>query len=323
MKDVAREAGVALGTVSKVINNQPVGEEYRIKVENAIKSLDYKVNTYARGLKTKQSYTIALILPDIINPFFASIAHYTELYLFELNYKLMLCCSQGKCEKELFYINMASQNKVDGIIALTYSDISSYVSEDLPIISIDRHFNNTVLCVASDNYTGGYLATEKLIGAGCKHPVYIRTGSVVYGETNKRKYGYLDACEHNGITPDILDLTDGDDTIECFRNFLEQSYERKDVPPIDGIFTVNDYLGFQLIEYLHSIHKDIPEDIQLVGFDGIQHFGSLGYYMSTIAQPVERIAKACVDILLSPDKSKYPNPYLLPVEYKYGGTTLL
>lgn len=321
MKDVAKQAGVALGTVSKVINNQSVGEEYRIKVEDAIKILDYKVNTYARGLKTQKTNTIALIIPDITNPFFASLANHTELYLYEKGYKLLLCCSQGECEKELFYINMVSLNKVDGIIALTYSDISAHVSSDLPFISIDRHFNNSIPCVASDNYSGGLIATQKLIEAGCKHPVFVRTGSVIYGETNKRKYGYIDACQQNNIEPMILELIDGDDTIKCFEEFLNKTRTENNELGIDGIFAVSDLVGYELMQYLESINLRIPEDIQVVGYDGIRHFGCLDFYLSTIYQPIDLIARACIDILLSTDHTKYSNPYLLPVKYEYGKTT--
>jgi len=324
MKDVAKQAGVALGTVSKVINNQSVGEEYRIKVEDAIKVLDYKVNTYARGLKTQKTYTVAMIIPDITNPFFAALAHHTELYLYEKGYKLLLCCSQGKCDKELFYINMVSLNKVDGIIALTYSDISAHVSSDLPFISIDRHFNNSIHCVASDNYNGGFIATQKLIEAGCKHPVFVRTGSVIYGETNKRKYGYLDACSKNNIEPLLLELIDSDDdTIRCFEEFLKKTRTEDGKIGIDGIFAVTDLVGYEIIQYLHSINVRVPEDIQVVGYDGIRHFGCLDFYLSTIYQPIDLIAQACVNILLSPDHTEYANPYLLPVEYRYGKTTIL
>lgn len=323
MKDVAKHAGVALGTVSKVINNQSVGEEYRIKVEDAIKDLGYKVNTYARGLKTQKTYTVAMIIPDITNPFFAALAHHTELNLYEKGYKLLLCCSQGKCDKELFYINMVSLNKVDGIIALTYSDISEHVSSDLPFISIDRHFNNSIPCVASDNYNGGFIATQKLIEAGCKHPSFVRTGSIVYGETNKRKDGYLDACKKHNIEPMVLELNDGDDIIHRFEEFLNNTRTADNRYGIDGIFAVSDMVGYELIQYLKSINVRIPEDIQVVGYDGIRHFGSLDYYMSTIYQPIDLIAEACVNILLSPDPTIYPNPYLLPVTYEYGKTTKL
>ena len=123
MKDVAREAGVALGTVSKVINGIPVSEEYRNRVMTAIETLHYEVNTYARGLKTRKTNFIALIIPNTVNPFFASFVDYIEGALYKRGLKLLLCCADGILEKEIAYLNLITQNKVDGIIALTYSDV--------------------------------------------------------------------------------------------------------------------------------------------------------------------------------------------------------
>ena len=126
MKDVAKEAGVALGTVSKVINNINVGQEYKIKVDEAIKKLGYEVDVYARGMKKQKTDTIALIIPNLLNPF-ASFAYYLEVELSKQNFKLLLCNSYGNAEKEVRYINMAKQNKVDGIVGITYSDIEKEV----------------------------------------------------------------------------------------------------------------------------------------------------------------------------------------------------
>ena len=106
MSDVAREAGVALGTVSKVINGLPVGESYRLKVEAAVKKLDYQVNTSAKALKSNRSGFIALIIPNTINPFFAAFADYIEEALYQRGYKLLLCCADGIPDKEVDEIEL-------------------------------------------------------------------------------------------------------------------------------------------------------------------------------------------------------------------------
>ena len=100
MKDVAREAGVALGTVSKVINGIPVSEEYRNRVLAAIETLHYEVNTYARGLKTQRTNLIALIIPNTVNPFFSTFTDYIEGALYQRGLRLLLCCADGIPEKE-------------------------------------------------------------------------------------------------------------------------------------------------------------------------------------------------------------------------------
>lgn len=121
MKDVAKEAGVALGTVSKVVNGIPVGESYRLRVEEAIKKLNYQVNSYAQGLKANKTYTAALLLPNTEEPFFASLAYHINLALLKRRYRMLLCCTDFSSDQEQEYVTMAQQNKVDGIIGLTYN----------------------------------------------------------------------------------------------------------------------------------------------------------------------------------------------------------
>ena len=120
MKDVAKEAGVSLGTVSKVINGIPVGEEYRKKVEQAIKELDYHLNAYARGLKSNRTNTIAVILPTIAHPYFGLIAHCINSSLQKRGYRMLLCDTDYDNEKEQEMIRMAEQNKVDGIMTRSW-----------------------------------------------------------------------------------------------------------------------------------------------------------------------------------------------------------
>ena len=153
MKDVAKEAGVSLGTVSKVINGIPVGEEYRKKVEQAIKELDYHLNAYARGLKSNRTNTIAVILPTIAHPYFGLIAHCINSSLQKRGYRMLLCDTDYDNEKEQEMIRMAEQNKVDGIIALTY-DPKLEVPSEINSVSIDRYLGANIPCVASDNYAG-------------------------------------------------------------------------------------------------------------------------------------------------------------------------
>ena len=140
MADVAREAGVALGTVSKVVNGLPVGDVYRQKVEQAIRKLDYQVNTSAKALKSSHTNTVALIVPNTIAPFFALLTHHVNLALDKQNYKMLLCFTEFEHDREQEYIQLVRQNRVDGIIALTYSPQLD-IPEGLPFVTIDRYFS--------------------------------------------------------------------------------------------------------------------------------------------------------------------------------------
>ncbi len=324
MKDVAREAGVSLGTVSKVINGIAVREEYKKKVEAAIVSLHYEVNTYARGLKTQKTGLIAVIIPTMLNPFFAAYADYLENALYKKGLKMMLCCSDGIPEKEITYLNLATQNKVDGIIALTYSDIGNYISPDLPIVVFDRFFENrNIPRVGSDNYAGGMMAIETLLELGCHHPVYIRFHSVFPGESDKRKEGYLAACEKYHLEPDYLDMEDCDDTLEQMKKFIDQHKRADGSLSFDGVFCHTDYHGYHFTKLLRKEGYRVPEDVQLIGFDGIRKFGGPNeeLFVSSICQPIEKLAAKCVEIVTETDRSSIPSLTLLPVTFEDGGTT--
>lgn len=324
MKDVAREAGVALGTVSKVINGIPVGEEYRIKVEEAIRRLDYEVNTYARGLKVQKSNTVTLIIPDAINPFYAAFAHHIESALYETGHFMVLCCSNGILEKEIKYLNMATQNQSDGVIALTYNDIGKYVPRDLPLVSFDRIYdNNFTPRVASDNFAGGVLATEKLLEFGCRQPAFITFNSPYPGEADKRLDGYLHACSLHGITPVYLSETSGTEMTAAITSFLKNHLGRDGRPDFDGIFVNTDFNAHITCSILSQMGFKVPDDVQIIGFDGIYKFGEKeqGLFVSSICQPIAELGRTCVDMVLAKDRQVLPSLTLLPVTYRYGGTT--
>lgn len=324
MKDVAREAGVALGTVSKVINGVPVSEKNRVKVEEAIRTLNYKVNTYAKGLKTQKSKLVALIIPNTTNPFFAAFADHIESALYRRNLKLLLCCADGIPEKEIEYLNMAIGNKVDGIIALTYSDIGIHIPQDTPIVVFDRFFeNHAIPRVSSDNFAGACLAVEKLLEFGCKHPVYIRFHSVFPGESDKRKDGYLYACSKYHIEPDFIDEVESDEKLSIMKEFIDNHKTEEGTLTFDGVFAHTDYHGNLFMELLRQEGFKVPEDIQIIGFDGIRKFGNQedSLFISSICQPIEQLAEKCVEILVSHNSSLLPSLTLLPVKYCYGGTT--
>ena len=138
MKDVAAEAGVALGTVSKVYNNLPVWDEYREKVLAAAHKLGYSVNRYARGFKTNRTNTVALIWPTLRNPFFAYLSDAMIGELTRRDYRAIVSITNYDGQAEQRCLDMVRQNKVDGVIALTYNpDLE--VAPDLPFVSIDRH----------------------------------------------------------------------------------------------------------------------------------------------------------------------------------------
>ena len=322
MKDVAQEAGVALGTVSKVFNGLPVGESYKKKVEEAAKKLGYQVNNYARGLRTSRTNTVALILPTVTHPFFGALAEHVSRALRVRGCRTLLETTDLNHDVEQECVNMVQQNKVDGIIGLTYHP-SLQVDENLPFVSIDRPFSPGVPCVASDNFGGGQLAAQTLTDLGCKRLLVLQQTVQTPGEVDKRRLGFNAWCETNGVEYTCLHAYENKDDPEqwsTFWRFLEE-HMAGNAPEYDGIFCCTDHLAVHTCRKLRRLGLRVPEQVQVIGFDGLQQFGGENYYCSTIAQPVKEMAELAVDLLLNPDRSKLPVQIYLPVSYQPGGTT--
>lgn len=318
MKDVALEAGVALGTVSKVINGLPVGESYRVRVEKAIKKLNYHVNSYAQGLKANKTYTVALLIPNAYHPFFAKLVHHINLSLSKRKYRMLLCSTDYNYGLEQDYITMAQQNKVDGIIGLTYNP-DLQIPDGTPFVSIDRSIGPHIPCIASDNFAGGQMAAEKLADLGCKNVAFLRIGSSLNNEPNKRKAGFENGCLARGLQYSMKIYQDGT-PINEFESFLTEHIHNGKLD-FDGIFCVTDRTVYDVRKILNKLKIKVPEDVQMIGFDGIQAFGDEDYICSTIVQPVHEIAEMCVELLLQENMSVKPPLICLPVSYQYGGTT--
>ena len=139
MKDVAREAGVSLGTVSKVVNGIPVGKEYKDKVEAAIGKLEYRINSYAKGLKSSQTYTVAVMVPNLISPFFARLVDAINRSLSARQYRMLFYATDYDPEQEQELVMLAEQQKVDGIICLSYNLFKSKITLIFLPISYKEH----------------------------------------------------------------------------------------------------------------------------------------------------------------------------------------
>ncbi len=319
MADVAREAGVALGTVSRVVNGQQVGEEFRTRVDAAIERLGYHYNTSGRTLRTGNTNTIAFIIPNTINPYFAMLVHHVNIALEKRDYRMLLCFTEYDRDREMEFIQMARQNQVTGVIALTYNPTLT-IPANVPFVTIDRFFSTSVPCIASDNFGGGYLAAHKLKEFGCKRAAFLRIGSRITNEPSKRKDGFVSACVELDLPFEILALED-DQPRERMKEFLLEHMENGKLS-FDGLFIGTDSLAWQIIQFLQQHGIRVPEDVQVIGFDGIRMFGDQKYVLSTIVQPVQEIAETCVSTVLSRHLSNVPSLICLPVSYAPGGTTL-
>lgn len=287
------------------------------KVQQAIDELGYIPDVYARGMKKNKTETIALIVPSVWHPFFGEFAFHVEVELSKKGYKLLLCNISGP-KRELDYITMLQQNKVDGIIAITYSPIEDYLSSNIPFVSIDRTYEDkAIACVSSDNQKGAELAAQVLISKGGTHFGFIGGHNKTINETKKRRLFFEKTILEAGFPCEVLDLE------EPYDNFLEEvEVFLRQHPEIDALFTINDFTAIDAISILEKLGKKVPEDVQVVGYDGIRQAEERTQYLSTIRQPIEEMATEAVQCLLDIlDKKDRPLQITLPISYLEGKTT--
>ena len=318
MKDVAREAGVSLGTVSKVINGIPVGASYKKRVDTAIEKLGYQVDHYARALKTSKTKCVALLMPSLQHPFFATLTDELTACLMRHDYRSLLMITNYDPEAEKKCLRLGQQNKVDGVVALTYSpDLRP--DDSTPMVTIDRHLGSSIPCVSSDNYRGGELAAEKLVELGCERLLFLSVTSGIPGEVDKRGAGFEAACRRAHTAYEMLVLREAD-TEAPFYSFLLE-HIRAGRLDFDGIFCNTDRLALRMIAFLRELGLSVPDDVQIIGYDGIADYATGRYSCSTIVQPIAKMAEAAVKLLLEAENLPEPVNICLPVRYAPGGTT--
>lgn len=319
MKDVALEAGVSVGTVSRVINKEKGIKEVTLKkVEQAIKKLNYIPDNYARGMKKNRTETIALVIPSIWHPFFSEFAYHVEKALVRYHYKLFICNADGDVGNEVDYINMLQRNKVDGIIGITYSDVDKYITSDLPFVSVDRHFTEDVCYVTSDNYNGGRLAADELVKRGGKNLAFIGAINIHENDTLQRGEGFRERAKELGVKVENLEMLEP--LVEPDKQIVE--FLRK-YPEIDSIFAVNDMMALRVQKNMYDLGNSAPQDYQLIGFDGLKNAEDQEYFLSTIVQDIKSMADTSVELLQKLINSKHIDNkrIVLPVHFFEQGTT--
>jgi LacI family transcriptional regulator len=321
IKDVAKLAGVGVGTVSRVLNNHPnVSEDKRRRVQAAARKLRFIPNESARRMKMKKSHEVALMLPEIRHPYLSRIAFHIEDELYLQNYKLLLLNNHGRTDDEKSYLVMLKRHQIAGLVGITYNDVSAFLETGIPLVSIDRNLGPLVPCVSSDNYDGGRRACQELIKKGCKKIAFLGDVSSRDAYVYQRQIGFREEAELQGIPyqfHEMVDVTHVHEHSAFIEQFLDEATD------VDGVFCISDLLALSL--YRRAVKRGIkvPEQMKIIGFDGIQDVPYFHPVLSTIRQPVEDICRTAVELLIK--KIEDPNftcePIHFPITYIEGETT--
>lgn len=296
IKDVAKVAGVSVATVSRVLNNNGyVNEDTRKRVEAAIEKLNYKPNAVARSLFKKESKMIGLIVPDITNPFFPQLARAVEDVTNHLGYTLVLCNSDEDILKEQKYIEVLNQKYVDGFIIVTSTLKSEHIKDlKVPIVALDRPINSDTPIVSVNNYEGSRLATRYLSDTGCQKIAHVRGPHDVIN-ADERCRGYLDEVRDlNWFHPELI--VNGSFNINKTKEVTKELLTL--YPDIDGIFAGNDLMAVGVIKAAEELGIRIPDQLSIIGFDGITLCETTSPELTTMAQPIYNIGSTAVRILV-------------------------
>lgn len=308
MKDIAHDLGVSVVTVSKVLrNHSDIGEETRQRVLKRVKELDYRPNLAARALVTGRTYSMGLIVPDLLHPFFAQVAKALSGILRKKGYSLMISSSEDDPGLERQELDQLLTRRVDAIlIASSQWTVESFrriEEQKIPYVLIDRRFVGLAAnFVGVDDEAVGTLATAHLLEQGCTRVAHIRGPEVSTGIG--RAEGYKRALAARGMTPNIVSIgASGDDRgdtrgYEAMKQLLA-SGERP-----DGVFCYNDPVALGAMKAIFEAGLEIPRDIAVIGCGNVLYADFLRVPLSSIDQGSAAIGERAAKLALSLSEAK-------------------
>lgn len=297
IKDVAREAGLTVTTVSRVLNNRGyISDATRKKVYAVMAQLDYQPNEIARSLYRQRSKMLGLIVPTVSHPFFGELSTSIEQHAYAAGYKIVLCNSHLDQEKEREYVDMLKRHKVDGIIMGSHTlRVDEYENLNMPMVTIDRQISDSIPSLSSDNFEGGRLAAQLLISRGCRKIAYICGSLKLELLANRRHDAFVQEMKKADVpyvvvqtNIDVFDTTQ----YEALVNSLFAGH-----PETDGVFA-SDLKAARVIQTCARLGKRVPGDVRVVGYDDVKLASLLVPPLTTIRQPIEEMAQQLVELIL-------------------------
>lgn len=313
LKQIAKELGVSVSTVSKALNDSPeISEPTKIRVQEYAKLKKYKPNSIGLNLKNRSTRTIGVIIPNILNSFFAKVFKGIEKVADEKGYKVITCISNESLEKEIGVMEMLSNGTIDGFILSIsqeaqklhqFDHFKSIISEGTPIVFFDR-ITDEVNCdkVVVDDVDSAINATQHLVKTGCKKiALFSAINNLSVGKL--RVEGYKKALEGAGIKIDekiiILSETEEDFDIKT-NDFLDKN-------KVDAIFAVDEHASVMAMKMAVKKGLKIPEEISIIGFaDGVWS-RRMTPSLSTVSQHGPEIGAEATKLLIERLENKEEN----------------
>jgi LacI family transcriptional regulator len=323
MKDIARDLGLSVVTVSKVLRDHPdIGEETRKRVLQRVKELDYEPNILARSLVTGRSYLVGLIVPSLIHPFFAEVALHLSRTIVGKGYSLIVSSSEEDPALEEREIRHLLARRLDAlVIASTGADTKLFQrmqKQSQPFVLIDRTLNNLEAnFVGTDDVAAGRMATNHLIELGRRRIAHI--GGAESSTALRRRDGYLSALQEHKLPivkdyivhREFVDIESERQGVEAMRSLLKREHRP------DAVFCYNDPIAIGATNVILEAGLRVPEDIALVGCGNLHYNDWLRVPLSSIDQHSAQIGERAGEILLRMIKERtWPVPEQVVLEPK-------
>jgi len=305
MSDVAREAGVSVMTVSRVINDKgEISPETRQHVQAVISQLGYRPSGIARSLAGGQSSTIGLIVPDIANPYFSGIAHGITSVANDRNFGVLLCDCEEDPSLELTMLDVLESKRVDGVIMAAprtpTEKLLPKLARHANIVMVNRLFAKAELpsahgYVMSDDRVGGYLVTKHLTANGHRSIGFLAGPSTSYGSA-QRMLGYQKALTEHGLEPNPDLVRHCPPSVNGGKEAAAQLLQQH--PEITALFCFNDLVAIGALQCSSQIGRKIPTDLAIIGYDDIPMASWVTPALTTCKVDFEAMGKAAMQLLI-------------------------
>lgn len=318
--DVAKYAGVGSITVSRVINNSGyISSETRERVEKAIVELGYVPNTLARSLRSRRTNTVGLMITDITNPFFTTLARGVEDAANEAGYTVIFCNTDESAAKEEKYLSVLLQKQVDGLLLVpTQSRVNSIQQiqkHGTPVVVLDRRIPEVdVDTVRCDSVDGAYQLSKYLVSLGHQQ-IAIMSGAVGVSTADDRVDGYRKALEEALIRIDEHYIFRGDFTPDSGYSMTKQAIKLPLRPT--ALIAANNFITIGAMKALQEVEMDVPDDIALVGFDDLPPAMVTFPFFTVASQPAYQMGTRAMQLLLERLEGKEINNFqeiILPTQ---------
>ena len=302
LKDLARETGLGLATLSKYFNGGTVREKNRLLIEAAVKKLRYVPNEVARSLKTQQTRVIGVIIPELSNAFITSIISSMEDILRKHDYAVIVCDCRSNAKREKEAVEFLMHRRVDGLINMatdtTGAHLKMPLAAGIPVLLIDRlieSLRGKASAVIIDNVHAAGQAVRKLTDFGHRR-IGLVLGSPELYTTNQRLTGYLNALEEAGITPSEEYIRYGDYTMDGGYQAAQELLRLDNRPT--ALFVTNFEMTLGAMLALQHNNIRVPEDLSVIGFDKLELFGEIFPNLTLIRQPQMSIGREAAGLML-------------------------